>query len=63
MGANTQTPVLATEYVTGMRWQDYWNERVWWKIGVKNPFVIGLAPDGTPLAAGLHNTTAEDLLR
>jgi len=62
-GANTQTLVLATQYVSGMRWQDFWNERVWSKIGAKNPFICGLAPDGTPLAAGLHNTTPEDLLR
>ena len=36
---------------------------VWSKIGAKNPFICGLAQDGTPLAAGLHNTTPEDLLR
>ncbi len=39
-GANTQTLVLATQYVSGMRWQDFWNERVWSKIGAKNPFIV-----------------------
>ena len=62
-GANTQTLLLATQHVSGMRWQDLWNERVWSKIGAKNAFIIGLAQDGTALAADLHNTTPEDLLR
>jgi CubicO group peptidase (beta-lactamase class C family) len=35
-GANTQTLVLATQYVSGMRWQTLWNERVWSKRGAKN---------------------------
>ena len=62
-GANTQTLVLATQYVSGKRWQTLWNERVWSKIGAKNAFITGLAQDGTPLCAGMHNTTPEDLLR
>ena len=40
-----------------------WNERVWSKIGAKNALVTGLAQDGTPLCAGMHNTTPEDMLR
>lgn len=62
-GANTQTLVLLTQFVTGERWQTTWNERVWSKIGAKNAFITALAPDGTPLCAGMHNTTPEDLLR
>jgi CubicO group peptidase (beta-lactamase class C family) len=54
--------VLATEHVTGMRWQEYFNERVWSKIGANGQFICGLA-EGVPLAAGLHNCTPEDLLR
>ena len=62
-GANTQALVLATEFVTGIRWQEYFNQKVWSKIGAKGPFITGLAPDGTPLGAGLHNSTPEDFLR
>ena len=61
--SNTQVLVLITEQVTQMPWQAFWNERVWSKIGARNPFIIGLTPDGTPVAGGLNNTTPEDMLR
>ncbi len=61
-GANTMMLVLATEHVTGMRWQEYFNERVWSKIGAQGQFICGLA-EGIPLGAGLHNCTPEDFLR
>jgi len=52
-GANTRTLVVATQYVTGVRWQDFFNKRVWSKIGAKNPFLAGLVSDASPAAAGL----------
>ena len=61
--SNTQVLVLITEQVTQMPWQAYWYERVWSKIGARNPFIIGLTPDGTPVGGGLNNTTPEDMLR
>jgi len=61
--AITMVLVLAVENITNMPWQDFWNQRVWSKIGARNPFIIGLAPDGTPIAAGMNNTTPEDMLR
>jgi len=61
--SNTQVLVLITEQVTQMPWQVFWNERVWSKIGARSPFIIGLTPDGTPVAGGLNNTTPEDMLR
>ena len=61
--SNTQVLVLIAEQVTQMPWQAYWEEHVWSKIGAKNPFIIGLTPDGTPVAGGLNNTTPEDMLR
>jgi CubicO group peptidase (beta-lactamase class C family) len=61
--SNTQVLVLITENVTQMPWQAFWGERVWSKIGARNPFIIGLTPDGTPIAGGLNNTTPEDMLR
>ena len=61
--SNTQVLVLAVENVTQMPWQAYWNQRVWSKIGARNPFIIGLTPDGTPVGGGLNNTNPEDMLR
>ena len=61
--SNTQVLVLIVEQVTQRSWQAFWNERVWSKIGARNPFIIGLTPDGTPVAGGLNNTTPEDMLR
>ena len=61
--AITMTLVLAAENIMQMSWQDLWNERVWSKMGVKGPFIIGLTPDDTPIAAGMNNTTPEDFLR
>jgi len=59
----TMVLVLAVENITQMAWQDFWNLRVWSMIGARNPFIIGLTPDGTPIAAGMNNTTPEDMLR
>ena len=61
--SNTQVLVLITEQVTQMPWQAFWHQRVWSKIGARSPFIIGLTPDGTPVAGGLNNTTPEDMLR
>ena len=61
--AITQVLVLVTENITGMTWEQSFNERIWSKIGARNPFIVGLAPDGTPIGAGMNNTTPEDMLR
>ena len=61
--SNTQVLVLIAEQITNMSWEQYWNERVWSKIGARNPFIVGLTPDGTPVGGGLLFTTCEDMLR
>ncbi|MGB5452734.1 MAG: serine hydrolase domain-containing protein [Sedimenticolaceae bacterium] len=61
--SNTQVLVLIAEHITKLSWEQYWNERVWSKIGARNPFIVGLTPDGTPVAGGLIFTTVEDMLR
>jgi len=61
--SNTQVLVLIAEQVTQLPWQAFWNERIWSKIGARSPFIIGLTPDGTPVAGGLNFTTPEDMLR
>jgi CubicO group peptidase (beta-lactamase class C family) len=55
--------VVMVENITQMPWQEYWDQRVWSKIGARSPFSVALAPDGTPGAAGLNITTIEDMLR
>jgi len=59
----TMLLVLMVENITQMPWQAFWNERVWSKIGPRHPFIVALAPDGTPGAAGMNITTPEDMLR
>jgi CubicO group peptidase (beta-lactamase class C family) len=61
--SNTMVLALIAENVTQVSWEQYWNERVWSKIGARNPFIVGLTPDGTPIPAGMNNTTPEDMLR
>jgi len=59
----TMLLVVMVENITQMPWQEFWKQRVWSKIGAKDPFMVGLAPDGTPGAAGMNITTPEDMLR
>ena len=59
----TQLLVVMVENITQMPWQEFWKQGVWSKIGAKYPYMIGLAPDGTPGAAGMNITTPEDMLR
>ncbi|SFH64496.1 serine hydrolase domain-containing protein [Albimonas pacifica] len=61
--AITMVLVLAVENISGLPWDEYFNQRVWSKIGARNPCLICLTPDGTPLGAGLLNVTPEDWLR
>jgi len=61
--AITEILILVVENITGMPWQEYWGQRVWSKIGPRNPFIVCLTPDLVPLGAGLVNSMAEDMLR
>ena len=61
--AITMALVLIAQNITQKPWEALWKERVWSKMGARNPFVLGLAPDGTPIPAGMINTTPEDMLR
>jgi CubicO group peptidase (beta-lactamase class C family) len=61
--AITMALVLIAQNITQKPWEALWKERVWSKMGARNPFVLGLAPDGTPIPAGMNNTTPEDMLR
>jgi len=61
--AITMMLVLAIENISGLTWDEYFNQRVWSKIGARSPGLVCLTPDGTPLGAGLLNVTPEDWLR
>lgn len=61
--SNTMVLVLIAENITKMPWQEYFNAQVWSKIGARNPFIVGLTPDGTAVGGGLNFTTPEDMLR
>jgi hypothetical protein len=63
--ANTQALVMLTEAVTGLPWQAFWHERVWSKIGARNPLIVGLTPDGMPVGGGAdqHHGRGHDPLR
>lgn len=61
--ANTQVLVLAIENITQMPYEEFFNQRIWSKIGAKYPFMVGLAPDNTPVGGGLNVTTPQDFLR
>lgn len=61
--AITMVLVLAIENISGLPWDEYFNQRIWSKIGARHPSLVCLTPDGTPLGAGLLNVTPEDWLR
>ena len=61
--SNTQVLVLLAEQVTQQSYEQILDEKVWSRIGARNPFLIGLTPDGTPVGGGLNFTTIEDMLR
>lgn len=61
--AITMVLILAIENITGLPWQEFWNQRVWSKIGPRFPFLVCLTPDGVPVGAGLLSSTPEDMLR
>jgi CubicO group peptidase (beta-lactamase class C family) len=60
---NTMLLVIMIEEITQIPYEQFFKQRVWSKIGAKYPFLIGLAPDHTPMGAGFNVTTPEDFLR
>lgn len=59
----TQALVLLTEEVTGKRWADLFDERVWSKMGVEGGLQIHLAPDGMAAVHGLVSSRLRDMAR
>jgi CubicO group peptidase (beta-lactamase class C family) len=54
---------LIVEEVTGRRWVDLFEERVWGKMSVEGDMLMGVTPDGLALAHGVAITRLRDLAR
>jgi CubicO group peptidase (beta-lactamase class C family) len=61
--AITQALALVVENVSNLSYADYFQKRVWSKLGVKDPFLVALLSDKTALAGGGNFTAIEDFLR
>ena len=59
----TKVLVLVIEGATGQPFIDLFGEKVWSKIGARQPFMVGLGPDGVAGAYGMGFATIEDLAR
>jgi hypothetical protein len=51
------------ERIEGKPWIDIFHERVWSKVGARNPIMFNLTPEGTAVAHGLVATTLQDFAR
>ncbi|CAB9509742.1 Betalactamase [Seminavis robusta] len=61
--ANTQVLTIIVEEITNMCYTDFFNERIWSKIGPKDAFIMGLTTHNTAVGGGSNVTTIEDMLR
>jgi len=59
----TQALALVVENVSNLAYADYFQQCVWSKLGVKDPFLIALLSDKTAIAGGGNFTAIEDFLR
>lgn len=59
----TKVLVYVIEGATGRSFIDLFGEKVWSKIGARQPFMVGLGPDGVAGAYGMGFSTLEDLAR
>ena len=60
---NTQVLGMVIENVTGLRWADVVENRIWGKMGARMPLLAHLTPDGTALNMGLISSTLQDMAR
>ncbi|MFO1114201.1 MAG: serine hydrolase domain-containing protein [Beijerinckiaceae bacterium] len=59
----TKVLVYVIEGATSRSFTDLYGEKVWSKIGARQPFMVGVGPDGVAGAYGLGYSTLEDLAR
>jgi len=60
---NTQVLGMIIENVTGLRWADVVEQRIWGKMSARMPLLVHLSPDGTALTMAIMSSTLEDMAR
>lgn len=60
---NTNMLALLIERVTGRRYADVVQQRIWSRIGAEGDGLLGLSPDGRPIAHGMYSSRLRDLAR
>jgi CubicO group peptidase (beta-lactamase class C family) len=61
--AVTQSLVFLVEAVSGKSWSDFFNDRVWSKMGVEGPLQMHLSPDGIAIVHGPASSNLRDMAR
>ena len=59
----TQMLVYLAEAVTGERWAQFVDKRIWSKLGVEGPLLVHTTPDGVAIAHGVISSRLRDLAR
>ncbi|WP_170763186.1 serine hydrolase domain-containing protein [Ruegeria lacuscaerulensis] len=59
----TQALVFLVEAVSGKSWSDFFEERVWSKMGVEGPLQVHLSPDGIAIVHGPVSSNLRDMAR
>ncbi|WP_421903316.1 serine hydrolase domain-containing protein [Maridesulfovibrio sp.] len=60
---NTQILGQVIEDVTGLRWSDVVEQRIWGKMGARMPLFTNLTPDGRALTMAIMSSTLQDMAR
>lgn len=59
----TEVLVYLAEAVTGQRWAQFVDQRIWSKLGAEGPLLVNTTPDGIAIAHGLVSSRLRDLAR
>ncbi|HEY1075302.1 MAG TPA: serine hydrolase domain-containing protein [Fontimonas sp.] len=61
--ANTNVLALLIERAVGRRFADVLGERIWSRMGAEGDGLIGLSPQGNPIAHGMFSSRLRDMAR
>jgi len=59
----TQVLVYLAEAVTGERWEQFVDKRIWSKLGAEGPLLVHTTPDGVAIAHGVVSSRLRDMAR
>ncbi len=59
----TQVLVYLAEAVTGERWAQFVDKRIWSKLGAEGPLLVHTTPDGVAIAHGVISSRLRDMAR